>query len=122
MKALAGILLGLALLPTIEAQNRNVNISWVDPQAGVTFTVSRGTATTGPFTQLASGITALSYVDATAVIGSTYTYQVVAVAVPCTSTTAVAAVCGSSPSAPATATTSVPQQPTVVSSITLVVP
>jgi hypothetical protein len=60
-----------------------VSLSWTaSTSSGITgYQVSRGTASTGPFTLLASvGGTTTSYMDTTVVSGQTYYYVVAAVA------------------------------------------
>lgn len=118
-----GMLFAFALTCPAQSATRPVDLSWTaSASAGVLgYNVSRGTNSTGPFTLLTSNpTTATSYVDPSAVIGSTYTYQVVAVAAACTPTTPIGTACGSS--APASATTTVPAQPTITVTVIVTVP
>lgn len=105
-------------------QSRNVVLSWTaSPSTGVIgYNVFRSTSPSGPFTipLNAAPQAALSFIDATAVIGQTYTYAVTAVGTPCTPTTPVGTPCGSS--APATATTTIPAQPSVTIMIVITTP
>jgi hypothetical protein len=116
------LVIAASALIMFAQSTRTVSLSWTaSTSSGVTgYNVSRGASTSGPFTQLNSAlITGTTYADTTAVIGQTYTYQVVAMAVPCTPTTPVTTVCGQS--VPASATTTVPQQPNVTVTISIVV-
>jgi len=103
---------------------RSVDLTWsASTSSGVTgYNVMRATSTSGPFTTLNTSLVAgTAYVDTTAVVGSTYTYEVTAVAAACTPTTPVGTPCGSSvPSTPAT--TTVPPQPAVTVTVTIAVP
>lgn len=125
-KAAALLILALLGVETLSAQatTRSVDLSWtLSTSTGiVSQTVQRGTSSSGPFTVLSSSLspTTTTYVDTTAVIGTTYTYQVIAVAAACTSTTSLTTPCGSSP--PASATTNVPPQPAVTVTVTVTVP
>lgn len=119
------LLLVLSLGAAAYAQStRPVDLSWTaSTSPGVLgYNVMRATSAAGPFTTLnTSLVTTTSYVDSTAVIGSTYTYEVTAVAAACTATTPVGTPCGSSaPSA--AATTTVPAQPAVTITVTVAVP
>lgn len=108
------LVLSLLLTVTMLAQgSRSVLITWgASVSTGVVgYNVFRASSSTGPFTTPLNStpLTGLTYTDSTAVIGSTYTYAVEAVAIACTPTTPVGTPCGSS--SPATATTTVPAQP-----------
>lgn len=62
-----------------KAGPHTVTLNWVaSTTPGVTYNVLRST-TTGTETSLATGITAVTYVDSTVVAGQTYFYEVVAV-------------------------------------------
>ena len=61
------------------AANNAVSLAWNAVGGATSYKVKRGTASSGPFTTLASGITATSHTDATAVPGTTYYYVVTAV-------------------------------------------
>jgi len=117
------ILATLGWCVQLDAQTtRDVDLSWTaSTTTQVTgYNVQRSTSTSGPFTILNTALIAgTSYVDATAVVGSTYTYEVIAVAPACTPTSTTP--CGSSaPSAPAT--TAVPAQPVAVVTVTIAIP
>jgi hypothetical protein len=123
------ILLLLSLAGIAAAQTtRNVDLSWTaSATAGVIgYNVFRCTAPCTPSVTLtplngSTPVSSLSFVDATAVVGTTYTYGVTAVAAACTPTTPTSAVCGQSiPSTPST--TTVPLQPAVTVSVTISVP
>lgn len=120
MKRICMLLLVAALA---QGAGRTVLISWTPSTSqGVTgYNVARGNSITGPFTQLAANVQGNSYSDVSVPIGSTVTYQITAITQPCTPTTPVTQVCGTS-SAPATATTTVPLAPTVSITVTLTVP
>ena len=112
-----------ALNLTAQTTTRQVVLSWTaSTSTGISgYNVYRGTATNGPFTLLTTTpVTAVTYTDAGAVVGSTYTYQVTTVAPPCNSSTPVTQACGES--APATASTAVPPRPVVTTIVTVVVP
>jgi alpha-L-fucosidase len=55
-----------------------VTIQWLSPLISATFTVKRATDPAGPFTPVASGITAQTYIDTTAQAGNIYYYVVTA--------------------------------------------
>ena len=64
--------------PTVVMNNAGV-ISW-DPSAGATgYNVKRSTVSGGPYTTLAGNVGNTSYIDTTAVAGTTYYYVVSAV-------------------------------------------
>lgn len=116
----------VTILTTISVwaqATRPVGLSWTaSTSSGITgYNVLRSASTSGPFTTInASLVTGTAYTDTSAVVGSTYTYEVVAVAAACTPTTPVGSTCGSSaPSAPAT--TTVPVQPNVTLIVTVIV-
>ena len=67
--------LGLAA----RAPGSNVQLAWSATPTAQSYTVKRATAPAGPFTVLASGLTAASYTDTTAATGTSYVYQVTAV-------------------------------------------
>ena len=59
--------------------NRAVVLNWTEPSNGApapTFSVLRSLTAGGPYTTIATGLTALTYTDTTAVIGTTYFYVV----------------------------------------------
>ncbi len=64
----------------VGAPNNNaVSLTWVAPVGTVTsYTVKRGTASTGPFSAVGTGVIGTSFVDYTALNGTTYYYVVVA--------------------------------------------
>jgi glucosylceramidase len=64
--------LGLA----VRAPNTAVSLSWQAAPTATSYTVKRATSAAGPFTELASGLTATSHTDATAVVGTAYFYAV----------------------------------------------
>jgi hypothetical protein len=66
---------------TATAENGNVVLVWdASTDADFNFTnVYRATSLTGPFTLQAGGLTTQSFVDASVVAGTTYTYDVTAV-------------------------------------------
>lgn len=121
-KLLLILILGTSALAA--QTTRNVDLSWsASASTSVTgYNVQRATSTSGPFTVLNTApIATTSYVDSTATVGSTYSYQVIAISPACTSSTPVGTACGNSaPSA--TATTTVPPTPTAVVTVTVVVP
>jgi hypothetical protein len=124
------VLLALAV-GTLAAQTatRTVGVSWGASSAptGYTGTVTgynvfRGATSTGPFTQLnASLITGLTYADATAVVGQTYTYYVTAYAGACSPTQSPTVICGTTPPS-AMASTTIPPASSVVSSLVVTIP
>ena len=121
MKLLLGILL-FCLSLLAQGATRSVVLTWTaSTSTGVIgYNVLRGTSVNGPFTLLnTSPVAGVTYTDQ-GTVGQTYTYQVVSVAAPCTSTTPVTTACGTS--APATASTTVPPVPNVTATITIVVP
>jgi glucosylceramidase len=80
---------------TARADNKSVVLSWNALFGSVSYSVKRATASGGPYTTLATGITATTFTDTTAVFGSPYFYVV----------SGVNALSAASPdSAPATAT------------------
>lgn len=54
-------------------------LSWVASSGATSYTVSRGTAGAGPFTPVATNLTALSYQDTGLTNGTTYYYEVSAI-------------------------------------------
>jgi hypothetical protein len=121
-------LLLFAVTFALAAQTtRIVTLSWTaSTTSGVTgYNVWRSTAV---FTSIAgmtplnsSPVAATAYQDTTAVIGSTYTYGVTAVAAACTPATPVGTACGSSALSP-TVTTAIPAQPGATSALSVTVP
>lgn len=73
----------LALALAAQALPTSNLLTWVDSDAGVTFTVWRSTTgcstTPGSFSSIATGVTALTYTDANLNPGTVYSYQVTAV-------------------------------------------
>ena len=65
------------IIRTVVGRNARTIISWLPlwPEAA-SYTVKRATSAAGPFTTIASGITALSYIDAGLTNDATYTYVV----------------------------------------------
>ncbi len=59
--------------------NNLVNLTWTAPNFTITYNVRRSTTAGGPYTTIATGLTTASYVDTTAVNGTTYYYVVQAV-------------------------------------------
>ena len=55
-----------------------IALAWTASNGAASYTVKRATSPAGPFTTLASSITATSYTDATAAFGTTYSYLVTA--------------------------------------------
>lgn len=124
MHILFGLLIACSLFSSYaSAQTRTVSLSWTaSASTGVTgYNVYRATSAAGPFTLLnTSQISTTTYNDVMAAIGQTYTYQVTAVAPPCTPTTPATSSCGeSAPSVPAT--TTVPARPSITVSVTVAV-
>lgn len=134
MKIITSIILsGLVLA---QAATRQVNISWTAPAtaSGITgYMVGVGPSLAGPFLPIGctgtvpnqicvvgTNASTTSFVDHQAV-GSTYVYAIAAVAAPCTSTTPVTSVCGTT-SSPAFGTTNVPLVPGSVTTVTIIVP
>lgn len=130
---LLGALFAQAPSSRLLAQSRAVNVSWTaSTSSGVTgYSISTGTAATGPFTQKGcvgtvpgstciSGSTSatVAYAD-TETIGTTVFFQVAAIAPACTNTTPVTQACGAS--VPATASATIPPQPGVTT-VVIVVP
>ncbi len=71
----SGVYTQIYLQPTAQSGNNNVTLHWVPPVDAASSNVYRGTSP-GTATLLTSGITATSYVDSTAVNGTTYYYQI----------------------------------------------
>lgn len=121
MKTITLLIFSLGLL---SAQTtRNVTLSWTaSTTSGVIgYNVFRAVGSGAPVQVNTSPITSTNYTDSTAVVGSTYTYTVTALAAACTSTTPVGTPCGqSAPSAPAS--TTVPAQPAITVTVTVAVP
>jgi endonuclease I/fibronectin type 3 domain-containing protein len=67
--------LGLAA----TAGNAQVALSWASVAGATSYQVKRASVSGGPYTVLASGVTAVNYADATAANGTTYYYVVSAV-------------------------------------------
>src|SRR5258708_3870290 len=53
-----------------------INLSWTASSGATSYNVKRATVSGGPYTTIATGVTATSYTDATAVNGTTYFYVV----------------------------------------------
>jgi autotransporter-associated beta strand protein len=58
--------------------NNTIRLTWSASGDAASYSVKRSTSTSGPFTTLATGITSLSFTDATAAFGTTYHYLVTA--------------------------------------------
>jgi hypothetical protein len=73
-------LLPPTLAATVSGYNK-IGLSWTDtsPSPITSYTVSRGTSATGPFTVIASNVAATTYTDMTATYPTTYYYVVQAV-------------------------------------------
>src|SRR5258708_1859466 len=67
---------GLAATAVSSSQ---INLSWTATSGATSYNVKRATVSGGPYTTIATGVTATSYTDATAVNGTTYFYVVSAV-------------------------------------------
>lgn len=61
---------------TAIPDNNQVSLYWTSVSGSTSFTVLRGTSTGGPYSTVATGLTSMSYVDATAQNGTTYYYVV----------------------------------------------
>jgi hypothetical protein len=121
MKLLTTLLFSL-MLAMGQAATRPATLSWTaSTSVGVIgYYVNRAATSTGPWTLLTpTPIVATTFTD-NPTVGLTYTYQIVAVAAPCTPTTPITQVCGSS--IPAVVTTTVPPVPNVTVTVTVVVP
>jgi hypothetical protein len=121
MKILATIILGTCLF---AQTTRTVTLNWIPSSSSgvVGYNVLRATSASGPFATLNSAaIPTTNYLDTTAVVGSTYTYEVVALLAACTPTSDPTIPCGQSsvPSLPAT--TTVPPQPNVTITVVITV-
>jgi fibronectin type 3 domain-containing protein len=53
-------------------------IEWADVPGALSYKVLRATAAGGPYSVIASGVSMLSFLDATAVLGTTYFYEIIA--------------------------------------------
>ncbi len=60
------------------ASDANVTLAWTAVAGATGYNVKRSTASGGPYTTVASGVTATSYVDTTVTNGTTYYYVVTA--------------------------------------------
>ena len=72
------ILAPLTPVLTAKAGNGSVALNWPGDSNSPVYTVRRGTTPGGPYTTLATGLTATSYTDTTAVNGTVYYYIVTA--------------------------------------------
>jgi hypothetical protein len=61
------------------ADNNQVNLTWNASSGAASYNVKRATVSGGPYTTIATGVTATSFTDNTAVNGTTYFYVVTAV-------------------------------------------
>jgi hypothetical protein len=121
MKILRIISLGILSLALASAQSRNVSLSWVPSNGGVGYNVYRASSPSGPFTTPLnpSALTTTNYVDATAVIGQTYSYVVTVLGPPCPAGGGTTA-CGQSGfSSPVTVT--IPPQPAITVTVTVTI-
>lgn len=58
------------------ATAHTITLTWTaSTSTGVTYTVYRATASAGPFTAIATGVSGLTFVDTTAVDGTQYFYE-----------------------------------------------
>jgi autotransporter-associated beta strand protein len=64
---------------TAAAYNSEIDLTWIASSGATSYTVLRSTTSGGPYTTLASGVTATSYVDTGLTNGTTYYYVVKAV-------------------------------------------
>jgi hypothetical protein len=62
----------------LQATTTALDLSWAPVSHATRYTVSRATAATGPWTALNSNVTSTAYADTTAVLGTTYYFQVTA--------------------------------------------
>jgi fibronectin type 3 domain-containing protein len=59
------------------ATSHSITLTWTaSTTTGVTYTVYRATAAAGPFTPIATGVSAVTFIDTTAVDGTQYFYEV----------------------------------------------
>src|SRR5690348_8525989 len=65
--------------PSVKAGNAQVSLSWAPISGAVSYNVKRSTTSGGPYTIIATGITATSYLDTSVTNGTTYYYVVSAV-------------------------------------------
>jgi endoglucanase len=77
-KPVDGALLPGALSLTAAADTSKITLGWTASANAAAYDVKRGTAAAGPFTALATGLTATAYTDTTAAAGTTYYYVVTA--------------------------------------------
>lgn len=64
---------------TASADTSKITLGWTASANALSYNVLRGTAAAGPFTALASGLTATAYTDTSAAAGTSYYYLVTAV-------------------------------------------
>jgi large repetitive protein len=119
------VILILAGLAQAQAA-RTVSLSWTaSTSVGVTgYNVYRCTAPCAPTVAMSplntAAISTTSFIDTSAAVGQTYVYGITATAPACTPTTPTTSICGASDmSAPST--TTIPPQPAVVVTVTVVV-
>jgi hypothetical protein len=61
---------------TATAGDTTVDLTWGAANTGTAYNINRATASGGPFTTIVTGVTGLSYVDASLTDGTTYYYTV----------------------------------------------
>ncbi|WP_409345770.1 fibronectin type III domain-containing protein [Paenibacillus sp. MBLB4367] len=70
---------GKPFIPLVSSGNGQVSLSWLAVTGATSYTVKRGLSRTGSFTETASGLTGLTYVDQNLTNGTEYFYQIIAV-------------------------------------------
>ena len=64
--------------PATTAGNNQVTLSWSAVSGAASYVVKRATSSSGPFIDIAVGLTGTSFTDTTSINGTTYYYQIVA--------------------------------------------